>query len=1370
MTSSKLSPSGAKAVREALVSSFPNQWDLMSKQWTTARGRYFFHIIVNGELCVTALYDIGAEVTLMRDKVYRKWVGRKDFPAVPSHDLSSAFGHSSQDTLLTHIPLAAMGKQYTCPVYVVPQLSCDFIAGSDFIKKFKMSLDVIREKIVTDETIEVHAVHSEQLGPYESKMVEVQLHPRSGIIPSNVVIESTSDSQLLIPPVLARDVNPDGKVKVPLWNYGPNPMDTREVCSVVGRATAVDKAIPVKDLLIGELDMPQLTKVDKEKGDYLMKHLKVGKMADSDQEARFRNLVLKYHQAFGAHPFDLGRTQSHQHEIILKNPNQVPVFTKQFRLPQADREIVIENVEKMLKLGIVRPCSSPWNSSCFLVPKKDKGHRLVVDLRGVNEACVDQLHCGQDIEDLIACVGRLEADTFSNLDILKGFWQIGLKDKASEEKCAFTIPGYGQFCYTVTPMGLQGSVYAFWALVNALTFKLDASHAYMDDILTASKGGDDHLRDLEKLFRRVIQHKLTLNVEKCDFFQKELQFLGFEVGGEGVRPGKPKVELLQKCPPCESVTQVKQFLGLGNFFYRFYPFQKEAKHLSVLTRKDSKWKGGPLPPRALQAFNNIKKMLVSRPLLRYPDYSKPFHIFTDAATGTANQVDVNVNTTSTASGLRSEEVQPGGIGAFLGQEDDKGQMYALGWAGRGLKKHEVAYSTYLCEHLGACFGLESFDYITRRCKVYLHVDHQPITHLQNMSSTHKRTLLRLQEIILQRNVEIVYTPGSLNSVADFLSRHAYRVEAVEKQNPAPEESIVLHMLPYSRQEIQTLQRADPEVFELIQYLKGKKTTPEGRRWGPKCFFGSDGVLYYRLQPNKKYEPMVNVVLPKVLRKEVMRAAHESCFAGHGGVFKTQELVRQQFFWGSLLQDVAQYVLSCDRCQKHKKSNYTGVNPLAEVPTERKFNDQIHIDLFGPIKSASPCKFIMTITDCFTRWSELVACRNKTAEEIAEKLYNVWICRHSCPVVISSDCGGEFKNKILQNLEARLGIEGKFTSGWNPKANGIAEAVNKSIARYIKSLLDLNVDDIEDWLPSLQSSYNFSIHRSHRFSPYEILYSQKPRWPWFDPHDIDEMFYGEMTTDDLLKRTAITRKCALENSLDFKQAYTHSFNKDKTMLRLEKGDLVLLHAPLMTKRDLNIQSEKFNIPWVGPLKVKDIYPKTHNALVKFPPFGKRANKEIRVHQDRLKKYILREGTKSPFDPDFRQDTRPAEEVEVEEALQEPPQVSGDHPWLVSPDEVDIDYDMWEERHQEPDHKKSFPDHKVHFDPVSPPITLPAPPTPEQMERNRVPNPVQDLGQGRPVPLPAPDRPFTRSLVQRQPGLRSFLVKPQSLLQRRATRKK
>ena len=175
----------------------------------------------------------------------------------------------------------------------------------------------MKQKLLTYETIEVHAIHSEELGPYECKMVEVQLHARNGRLPKHVAVESTADNQLLIPQVLAKDIQADGKLKVPLWNFGLNPIDTQEVCSVVGKATSVDKTVPVKDLLIGELDMPNIVKASKEKEDYLKKNLNIGPQATVAVAAKFRALVTKYHQASGAHPFDLGQTESYKHEIVF---------------------------------------------------------------------------------------------------------------------------------------------------------------------------------------------------------------------------------------------------------------------------------------------------------------------------------------------------------------------------------------------------------------------------------------------------------------------------------------------------------------------------------------------------------------------------------------------------------------------------------------------------------------------------------------------------------------------------------------------------------------------------------------------------------------------------------------------------------------------------------------------------------------------------------------------------------------------------------------------------------------------------------------------------------------------------------------------
>ena len=125
---------------------------------------------------------------------------------------------------------------------------------------------------------------------------------------------------------------------------------------------------------------------------------------------------------------------------------------------------------------------------------------------------------------------------------------------------------------------------------------------------------------------------------------------------------------------------------------------------------------------------------------------------------------------------RTREVEvSGGLGAFLGQKDEQGNMYAIGYAGRSLKQNEKGYSAFLLEHAAAVYGLETFSHIIHGFPCILYCDHQPLTHLSNV---HKKTLMRLQELILQQPVKLTYFPGESNTVADSLSRRNYEVAAV----------------------------------------------------------------------------------------------------------------------------------------------------------------------------------------------------------------------------------------------------------------------------------------------------------------------------------------------------------------------------------------------------------------------------------------------------------------------------------------------------------------------------------------------------------------------------------------------------------------
>ena len=1368
MTLSKFMRDRARGVREALGLSVPERWQLDHITLRSRRNRYFFYVTLANQLTVRALYDPGAEVSCMKASVYNKWPLKNQFPGTPSDSLTGAFGHRSDKSLRIRVPAAAMGQQHEMTVFVMDGLNCDFIAGSDFVHTFEISLDATLKKLVSPETIHTKPVHSAQVGPYECSSITVELDtPQADGLPPQVTIESTQDSQLWIPPVLVSIPDGGSQVTIPVWNFGPKAIDTREVCAVKMQVTPADKVLSAKELMIGELDMPELVPVPKEKAAYLMGKIKIEAAAEPSAQARLRTLVLKYHQAFGAHPFDLGRTQTHMHTIRLKDPNQAPVFQRQFRIPQAHQKIVEDNVRQMLEMKVIRPSKSAWNSCVFLVAKGSGGWRFVTDLRALNAASLETFHTGVTIDELTQQIGQLKADTFSCMDILKGFWQLPLHPD-SQDLTQFTIPNMGSFCYTTTPMGLQGSVYAFWTLVNAVTYELQNSFGYMDDLLTASQGSQQHLDHLERLFRRICQHKLTLNIEKCEFLRPSVQYLGFEISGEGVRPGAPKIEVLKKCPPPRNPKEIKAYLGLGGFFYRHLPFQREAKHLSVLTRKDSGWKGGDLPPRALQAFENIKKMLTTRPLLRYPDYSRPFHLFSDAATGSANQVKEDIVSANIPESGQTPEVQPGGVGCFLGQEDDKGQMYVIGWGGRGLKKHEAAYSAFHLEHLAAVFALEEFQHIIRGHPTTLHMDHQPLTALSSMK---QKSLLRLQEKILeQQNLTLEYTPGPLNGTADMMSRFACRIEAVSRSNEAERgkatKPITLHMLPYSNQEIKTLQRLDPLIFKLIQFVRGQGQTPEGRRWGPKCFFGDNGVLYYRSEPPGKGRPLITLLLPEPLHREVLRNAHDSAFGGHAGVGKVQAAVAEMFWWPSMLNDCAEYVLSCDRCQKMKTSNKGGANPIIPLPAEQFFGGRVHIDLLGRFEGLGRAKYVMICTDAFSKFAEFIPLESKSASEVAEKFFEHWVLRHSAPVQVVSDQGKEFRNILMARLLDHLGVQSTQTTSYHPKSNSQVEIVNKTAGRYLRSAAESGIDDLESYLAPLRFHYNLSVHRATKFSPFELVYARKARWPYWDPEGQQEMFLGEMTVDELMRRAQETRALAYKHNMDFRESYTFNYNKDLQRKEFKKGDLVLLHAPLMTKRDLGLVNAKLNSPWIGPLRVERVFEDTQNVLLAFPPKGKRAKKNLRVHVDRIKAYVRRPGSKDPFlDPEG---VEAPESVPKDLRHTQPELMDVDDPTLTHWHEEEEDLDTWAEHHE----KRASPrELRLKFDATSDPVGLPGeaepeqPPTlsPQEIRDNQVhfqPMPLEEIE--------AMDRPLTRQMVRRRPGLGQLLTRFAGVLRR--TRKK
>jgi hypothetical protein len=218
-------------------------------------------------------------------------------------------------------------------------------------------------------------------------------------------------------------------------------------------------------------------------------------------------------------------------------------------------------------------------------------------------------------------------------------------------------------------MGLLGCPSSFQRLVEAVVKGIRNVIVYIDDLITHSKTHDQQIHLLRQLFTRLRAHNLKVNLKKCVFGSDEVNYLGFHLTKQGIKPGTDKLKAVRAAKPPETVRQVRQFLGLCNFFRNHVKnFAQISGPLTRLTRKDTPWRSGPLPPDALQAFHSLQTMLCTEPILAFPRRDRPYGLITDAAVG--------------------DDKNEGGFGAILTQLDENDNPRVIAYASRKLQKYE----------------------------------------------------------------------------------------------------------------------------------------------------------------------------------------------------------------------------------------------------------------------------------------------------------------------------------------------------------------------------------------------------------------------------------------------------------------------------------------------------------------------------------------------------------------------------------------------------------------------------------------------------------------------------------------------------------
>ncbi|PIK51902.1 hypothetical protein BSL78_11201 [Apostichopus japonicus] len=273
----------------------------------------------------------------------------------------------------------------------------------------------------------------------------------------------------------------------------------------------------------------------------------------------------------------------------------------------------------MLKNNIIEPSKSEWSSPCILVPKPDGSFRFVTDFRKVNQCSKTDSYPIPRIDDCIDKIGN--AKFVSKFDLLKGYWQVPLTDRAKEIS-AFCTPD-ALYQYRVMPFGMKNAPATFQRMVNCIVADIEGCEAYVDDLIVYSQTWEQHIGQLRHLFKKLSQAKLTVNLVKSEFCQANVVYLGHVIGQGKVKPIKAKVEAIEKFPTPKTRKELQRFLGMAGYYRKFCQnFSDVASPLTNLLAKNVKYVWSE---ETENGFNKIKAILISEPVLIAPDFQKQFN-------------------------------------------------------------------------------------------------------------------------------------------------------------------------------------------------------------------------------------------------------------------------------------------------------------------------------------------------------------------------------------------------------------------------------------------------------------------------------------------------------------------------------------------------------------------------------------------------------------------------------------------------------------------------------------------------------------------------------------------------------------------------
>lgn len=773
-------------------------------------------------------------------------------------------------------------------------------------------------------------------------------------------------------------------------------------------------------------------------------------------EGLIQGLQEKFQRIFSD---QLGLCKKKQVQLTIKSGTK-PIFRQKRPVPYASAEKIETELDRLQQLGIITPVSySEWAAPIVAVNKPNGRVRICADYStGLNSALEPHQHPLPLPQDIFAKLANKKV--FSQIDLSDAYLQVEVEPASRK---LLTINTHkGLFEFTRLSPGVKTAPGAFQEIVDNMISGLEATSAYLDDLIVASDSVEEHVKHLECLFSRISEYGFTLKIAKSNFFMGEIKYLGFIIDRQGLRPDPEKVRAISEMPAPHDVTTLRSFLGAVNYYSKFVRGMHELRRpLDALLKKDVKWNWSAL---CQQSFNRFKQILQSNLLLTHYDPRLEIIVAADASKS--------------------------GVAAVLMHRFPNGNIKAVCHASRTMTQAEKGYSQGEKEALALIFAVTKFHRMLFGRQFMLQTDHKPLVSIfGSKKGIPVHTANRLQRwalTMLLYDFKIEFKSTDSFGYADVLSR-------LIDQHSRPEEEYViastrleasirgiqaesLSSFPITHEMVVAATRKDRALQKVLKQIEhgwtSHTTAPE-----VKPFQNRRESLY---ESGNCVMFLDRIVIPEILRSAVLKQLH----AGHPGMERMKAFARSYVFWPSIDSDIEDYVRRCSRCAAVAKSPIK--TTLSSWPIPSQPFSRVHMDYAGPFKG----KYFLVIVDALTKWPEIYCTSSMTASVTISKFQET-TARFGMPDVVVTDNGTQFDSSTFKGYCDKNGIEHIRIPPFHSQSNGQAERFVDTLKRALKKMDDIG---IEDALQTFLYTYRYTPNKSVQDgkSPAEAMIGRKLR--------------------------------------------------------------------------------------------------------------------------------------------------------------------------------------------------------------------------------------------------------------------------------------